>query len=59
MSDWTQLASAGISAVAMVFAAKAEKNSRPVGNGFTKHVMDDLKFLKIGLINHLEQHDKK
>ena len=45
-----------ISAVAMVYAAKAEKNSRPVGNGFTGYVLDDLKELKQLLYDHVATH---
>lgn len=40
----------------MVYAAKAEKNSRPVGNGFTGYVLDDLKELKQLLYDHVATH---
>ena len=47
---------ASISAVAVVFAAKAERNSRPVSNGFTKYVLEDLKEVKKLLVDHVSGH---
>ena len=50
--------SASISGVAAVFAAKAEKNSRPVSNGFAKEVLHDLRELRSMFVDHLESHNK-
>ena len=51
-----EIVTATISAIAVVYAAKAEKNSRPVGNGFTTYVLDDLRELKKLLSDHVETH---
>jgi hypothetical protein len=48
-----------ISGVAAYYAAKAEKNSRPVGNGFTNEIRDDLKELRELLTTHLRDHANK
>jgi len=47
---------ASISALAVIFAAKAEKNSRPVSNGFTEHVIDELQALRQMLFDHVSDH---
>jgi hypothetical protein len=47
---------ASISAIAVIFAAKAEKNSRPVSNGFTEHVIDELQALRQMLFDHVSDH---
>jgi hypothetical protein len=49
---------ASISGVAVYFAAKAEKNSRPVSNGFASGVREDLKEIRSLVIRHIENHDK-
>lgn len=46
-----------ISSVAVYFAAKAEKNSRPVSNGFASGVREDLKEIRSLVIRHIENHD--
>lgn len=50
--------SALIAGVAAYFAAKAEKNSRPVSNGFAKEVVTDLRELRQMMTRHLESHAK-
>ena len=47
-----------ISGVAAIFAAKAEKNSRPVSNGFAPEVIKDLRELRLLFIEHLNNHTK-
>lgn len=45
-----------ISGIAAYYAAKAEKNSRPVSNGFTAEVKQDLRELRDLLTTHLRDH---
>jgi len=53
------IAAATVSGVAAIFAAKAEKNSRPVGNGFAQEVLSDLLEVKTLLYRHLKDHEEK
>lgn len=52
------VASSTIAGIAALFAAKAEKNSRPVSNGFADGVRHDLKEIRSMLIRHIENHDR-
>lgn len=52
------IAASAISGVAAVFAAKAEKNSRPVSNGFVPELRHDVKELRALLLDHLKEHSK-
>lgn len=52
------IASSTIAGIAALFAAKAEKNSRPVSNGFADGVRHDLKEIRSMLIRHIENHDR-
>lgn len=52
------VASSTIAGIAALFAARAEKNSRPVSNGFADHVRQDLKEIRTMLIKHIENHDR-
>ena len=47
-----------ISGVAAYYAAKAEKNSRSVGNGFTTEVLVDLRELREMMTTHLRDHSR-
>jgi hypothetical protein len=47
-----------ISAVAVYFSVKSEKNSRPVSNGFASHVMTSLDRIETTLDRHIYDHDK-
>ena len=47
---------ASISAFAALKATKAEKNSRPMANGFTGYVLDDLREIRQSLREHLIHH---
>jgi hypothetical protein len=51
------VASSTIAGIAAIYAARAEKNSRPVSNGFADHVREDLKEIRTMLIKHIENHD--
>ena len=53
------IAAATISGVAAIFAARAEKNSRPVSNGFADEVLGDLRELRRMLFEQLKEHDKR
>ena len=52
------VASSTIAGIAALFAAKAEKNSRPVSNGFAEGVRADLKEIRALVIRHIEDHDR-
>ena len=52
------VASSTIAGIAALFAARAEKNSRPVSNGFADGVRQDLREIRSMLIKHIENHDK-
>jgi hypothetical protein len=61
VSAWLNFAglilAAAISGYAAYMASRAEKNSRPVSNGFTGYVLDDLRDIKKSLYEHLISHD--
>jgi len=50
------IAAATISAIAAIFAAKSEKNSRPVSNGFAEGLRTDVREIRAMLIKHLNDH---
>jgi hypothetical protein len=52
------IAASTISGIAALYAAKAEKNSRPVSNGFATEVTTDLRELRLLFIEHLNNHQK-
>ena len=41
-----------ISTIGVIYAAKAEKNSRPVSNGFTSYVLQKLDRIEDKIDNH-------
>jgi len=43
-----------ISALAVFYSQKAEKNSRPVSNGFASHVLKSLDRIETALEDHIE-----
>ena len=61
MGAWLNFAglviAAAISGYAAYMASKAEKNSRPVSNGFTNYVLTDLREIRKSLLDHLISHD--
>jgi hypothetical protein len=50
------IAAATISAIAAIFAAKSERNSRPVSNGFAEGLRTDVREIRAMLIKHLNDH---
>ena len=50
------IAAATISSIAAIFAAKAEKNSRPVSNGFADGIRADVREIRALLIEHFKDH---
>ena len=52
------IAAATISSIAAIFAAKAEKNSRPVSNGFADGIRQDVREIRSLLIEHFKDHPK-
>ena len=52
------IAAATISSIAAILAAKAEKNSRPVSNGFAEGIRADVREIRTLLIEHLKDHPK-
>lgn len=53
------VAAATISAIAAIFAAKSERNSRPVSNGFADGLRHDVREIRALLIQHLNDHGKR
>lgn len=45
-----------ISGIAVFYSSRAEKNSRPVSNGFAKHVLASLDRIESRLDRHVEDH---
>lgn len=50
------IAATTVSAIAAIFAAKSEKNSRPVSNGFAEGLRHDVREIRAMLIKHLNDH---
>ena len=48
-----------ISSIGAIYAARAAKNSKPVSNGFTVHVMDELRAIRARLDSHIDSHHNK
>ena len=48
-----------ISGFAAYKAARAEKNSRPVSNGFANQVTTDLRDIRRMLFDHLQDHNRQ
>ena len=55
---WATIVAAGISAIAAIYAARAEKNSRPVSNGFASHVLTSLDRIDRNLDKHINDDSK-
>ena len=58
--DWAQAGGMLLSALIGLYGAfaarRAERNSRPVSNGFTGYVLQDLREIRSILVDHLEAH---
>ena len=48
----------GISGFSAVKASKAEKNSRPVSNGFANDVRTELRDIRMMMFHHIQDHNK-
>ena len=50
------IAATTVSSIAAIYAAKSEKNSRPVSNGFAEGIRSDVREIRSLLIEHLKDH---
>jgi hypothetical protein len=50
------IAATTVSSIAAVYAAKSEKNSRPVSNGFADGIRADIREIRSLMIDHLKNH---
>lgn len=50
------IAATTISSIAAIYAAKSEKNSRPVSNGFADGIRADVREIRSLLIEHFKDH---
>lgn len=50
------IAATTVSSIAAIYAAKSEKNSRPVSNGFADGIRGDVREIRSLLIEHLKDH---
>jgi hypothetical protein len=50
------IAATTVSSIAAVYAAKSEKNSRPVSNGFADGIRGDVREIRSLMIDHLKNH---
>jgi hypothetical protein len=51
------IAATTVSSIAAIYAAKSEKNSRPVSNGFAEGIRSDVREIRSLLIEHLKDHE--
>jgi hypothetical protein len=51
------IAASTVSAIAAIYAAKGEKNSRPISNGFAEGIRSDVREIRQLLIDHIKDHD--
>ena len=50
------IAASTISGIAALYAARSEKNSRPVSNGFAEGIRADVREIRTLLIEHIKDH---
>jgi hypothetical protein len=50
------IAATTVSSIAAIYAAKSEKNSRPVSNGFADGIRADVREIRSLMIDHLKDH---
>lgn len=50
------IAATTVSSIAAIYAAKSEKNSRPVSNGFAEGIRADVREIRSLMIDHLKNH---
>ena len=48
------IAATTVSSIAAIYAAKSEKNSRPVSNGFADGIRADVREIRSLMIDHLK-----
>lgn len=50
------IAASTISGIAALYAARSEKNSRPVSNGFAEGIRADVREIRTLMIEHIKNH---
>ena len=50
------IAASTISGIAAIYAARSEKNTRPVSNGFAEGIRADVREIRTLMIEHLKDH---
>lgn len=50
------IAASTISGIAALYAARSEKNSRPVSNGFAEGIRADVREIRTLMIEHIKDH---
>lgn len=50
------IAAATVSAIAAIYAAKGERNTRPVSNGFADGIRADIREIRQLMIDHIQNH---
>jgi len=50
------IAATTVSSIAAIYAAKSERNSRPVSNGFADGIRSDVREIRSLMIDHLKDH---
>ena len=50
------IAATTVSSIAAIYAAKSERNSRPVSNGFADGLRADVREIRSLMIDHLKDH---
>jgi hypothetical protein len=51
------IAASTISGIAALYAARSEKNSRPVSNGFAEGIRADVREIRTLMIEHIKDHN--
>jgi hypothetical protein len=50
------IAASTISGIAAIYAARSEKNTRPVSNGFAEGIRADVREIRTLMIEHIKDH---
>lgn len=50
------IAASTVSAIAALYAAKGERNTRPVSNGFAEGIRADIREIRQLMIDHIKDH---
>jgi hypothetical protein len=51
------IAASTVSAIGALYAARGERNTRPVSNGFADGIRADIREIRQLMIDHLKNHD--